>query len=220
MTIRRWLPPGLLALGLVLLTTWAGAEIESRAYQLAGERSLSDSMRAVSSRAQSHDASPAVLDVPAGPARPRVAGPTGSVMGRLEIPRLRISAIVAEGSDVTTLRHAVGHIPSTAQPGSPGNCALAGHRDTFLRGLGDVRVDDFIDLVTPGRTYRYQVVWSAVVEPRQVEVLDPTASPSLTLVTCYPFAYVGPAPRRFVVRAKQVAELEDPVVQAWGVGSN
>jgi sortase A len=126
------------------------------------------------------------------------------VIGRIEIPRLHIGAIVAEGADVGTLRRAVGHIPSTARPGSPGNCALAGHRDTFLRGLGAVRSRDVIRVVTTDRTYTYRVEWSAVVEPRRVDVLDSTATRSLTLITCYPFVFAGHAPRRFVVRARQV----------------
>jgi len=134
----------------------------------------------------------------------------GSAIGRIEIPRLRIGAIVAEGSDLQTLKHAVGHITSTALPGSPGNCALAGHRDTFLRGLGRIRVNDLIRVVTPERAYTYQVEWTEVVEPHHVEVLDSTATRSLTLITCYPFAFVGHAPRRFVVRARQVQEVEEP----------
>ena len=99
---------------------------------------------------------------------------------------------------------------STALPGRPGNCALAGHRDTFLRGLGGVRVNDVIRVVTLERTYTYQVEWSVVVEPRRVDVLDSTATRSLTLVTCYPFRFIGHAPQRFVVRARQV----DPVASA------
>lgn len=129
---------------------------------------------------------------------------TTDVLGRIEIPRLHISALVAEGADTKTLGRAVGHVPFTARPGSPGNCALAGHRDTFLRGLGDVRRSDVVLVVTADGTYTYQVEWSAVVEPRRVDVLDSTATRSLTLVTCYPFVYVGHAPQRFVVRARQV----------------
>jgi len=126
------------------------------------------------------------------------------LLGRIEIPRLHIAAIVAEGADAATLRRAVGHIPSTARPGSPGNCALAGHRDTFLRPLAGVRVNDRIQIVTLRGTYTYEVAWTEVLDPRRIEVLDSTATRSLTLVTCYPFEFVGHAPQRFVVRAKQV----------------
>ncbi len=127
-----------------------------------------------------------------------------AVLGRIEIPRLQIQAIVAEGSDARTLERAVGHVSSTASPGSPGNCGLAGHRDTFFRGLGRVRADDLVRFVTPERTFTYQVEWSRVVEPRRVDMLDSTSAPSLTLVTCFPFRFVGRAPRRFVVRARQI----------------
>jgi len=128
---------------------------------------------------------------------------TSRVLGRIEIPRLRIAAIVAEGTDDKTLARAIGHVTSTALPGSPGNCALAGHRDTFLRGLGDVRANDSIRIVTLERTYTYRVEWGVVVEPDRVDLLDSTATRSLTLVTCYPFNFVGRAPQRFVVRARQ-----------------
>jgi len=131
------------------------------------------------------------------------------VFGRIEIPRLGISALIAEGTQPAQLDRSVGHISTTAFPGRPGNCALAGHRDTFLRGLGDVRENDIIHIDTLQGTYTYEVEWGAVVEPRQVDVLDSTVAPSLTLVTCYPFAFVGPAPERFVVRAKLVEVVDD-----------
>lgn len=111
--------------------------------------------------------------------------------------------MIAEGSDVGTLRLAVGHISSTAQPGAPGNCALAGHRDTFLRKLRGVRVNDVVRIVTSVHTYTYEVRWTEVVEPQRIDVLDSTATRSLTLITCYPFTFVGHAPRRFIVRAEE-----------------
>jgi sortase A len=138
------------------------------------------------------------------PTTERANTTTRGVIGRLEIPRLRIEAMVAEGTDAKTLDRAIGHVRETALPGKPGNVGLAGHRDTFLRGLGDVRADDVIRIVTAERTYTYEVQWTKVVEPDRVDTLDPTAKPSLTLVTCYPFAYVGRAPQRFLVRARQV----------------
>jgi sortase A len=109
----------------------------------------------------------------------------------------------------------VGHVPFSARPGEQGNCALAGHRDTFMRGLGGVRVNDVILIVTLGGTHTYRVEWSEVVEPERVDVLDATAASSLTLVTCYPFAFVGLAPQRFVVRAQMVTpDAERGVVSA------
>jgi sortase A len=113
--------------------------------------------------------------------------------------------MVAEGSDLKTLRRAVGHLPSTALPGRPGNCALAGHRDSSLRGLEDVRENDVIQIDTLQGTYTYLVQWRAAVGPRRVDVLAETNEPSLTLVTCYPFRATGLAPDRFVVRARLVA---------------
>jgi sortase A len=127
------------------------------------------------------------------------------VFGRIEIPRLGMSALIAEGTTTAQLDRAVGHIAATAFPGQPGNCALAGHRDSFLRGLGELRENDVIHIDTLQGTYTYEVEWSTVVEPRRVDVLDTTPTPSLTLVTCYPFHYVGPAPERFVVRARLVS---------------
>ncbi len=126
------------------------------------------------------------------------------VFGRIEIPRLGISALIAQGTEPAQLERAVGHIATTAFPGQSGNCALAGHRDSFLRGLGDVRENDVIRIDTLQDTYTYVVEWGTVVEPHRVDVLDSTPAPSLTLVTCYPFNYVGPAPQRFVVRARLV----------------
>ncbi len=139
---------------------------------------------------------------------PRLA--TGSVVGRIDIPRLGLRAIVKEGVDDGTLRRAVGHVPGTAQPGDEGNVGLAGHRDTFFRSLQGVRKNDRIVLETLGGRYEYVVDSTRIVTPKDVEVLDPTPKPALTLVTCYPFYYVGNAPRRFIVRARQVlAEARD-----------
>jgi sortase A len=150
-----------------------------------------------------------------GPSQRDSDSDEGAVLGRIEIPRLGIAAIVAEGVDSRTLGRAVGHVPFSAQPGKQGNCALAGHRDTFMRGLGGVRVNDVILIVTLGGTHTYRVEWSEVVEPERVDVLDATAASSLTLVTCYPFAFVGRAPQRFVVRAQMVTpDAERGVVSA------
>jgi sortase A len=131
----------------------------------------------------------------------RAAPPRGSAIGRIEIPRLGVAAIVRAGSDARTLRLAVGHIPGTALPGEGGNIGLAAHRDTFFRRLGDIREGDDVRVVTPEGTFTYRVEGTKVVNPSDVWVLDPTEQPALTLVTCYPFRYVGSAPQRFIVRA-------------------
>jgi sortase A len=127
-------------------------------------------------------------------------------MGRIDIPRLGVSAIVRAGSDTRTLRLAVGHIPGTALPGDAGNVGLAGHRDTFFRQLRNIKTDDLIRIATPDGEYAYRVERTTIVNPQDVWVLDPTDHGVLTLVTCYPFSYVGSAPQRFVVRAR----LEPP----------
>jgi len=139
------------------------------------------------------------------PQAPPAIGPDG-LIGRIEIPRLGLSAIVAEGTDQTTLRRAVGHIPGTALPGQPGNAGLAGHRDTFFRALQNVRLNDIVTVTTLRGDYRYGVVSMKVASPYDVALLNPTRNEILTLVTCYPFYFVGAAPNRFVVRAERVAE--------------
>lgn len=135
-------------------------------------------------------------------------GPEGSLIGRIEVPRLGVSAIVLEGIGKKTLRRAVGRIPDTAMPGGPGNVGLAGHRDSFFRGLKEVRENDLITLKTLDGTFHYRVDWIDVVKPEDTHVLADVGSPALTLVTCYPFFYVGSAPDRFIVRARQVDAAE------------
>jgi sortase A len=133
------------------------------------------------------------------------AAAADGLIGRIEIPRLLLSAVVFKGVDKTTLRRAVGHIPGTSLPGQPGNVGLAGHRDTFFRTLKDVRIKDEVQLSTLGGEFKYEVVSLKVVEPDNVGVLAPSGENVLTMVTCYPFYYVGPAPKRWIVRARQVA---------------
>jgi sortase A len=132
------------------------------------------------------------------------AAGTKGLIGRVEIPRLLLSAIVVEGVGRTTLRRVVGHIPGTALPGEPGNVGLAGHRDTLFRSLKDLKINDEIQFSTLHGDFKYTVESLIVVEPDNVGVLADSSENVLTLVTCYPFFYVGPAPKRFVVRARQV----------------
>jgi sortase A len=133
--------------------------------------------------------------------RPRhVIAPRG-VVGRLEVPRLGLSAVAREGVDARTLRSAVGHVPETALPGESGNAAFAGHRDTFFRNLKDVRAGDRVLVTTADGTTEYVVQNTRIVRPSDVSVLAPTREAVLTLVTCYPFDFIGSAPQRFVVRA-------------------
>ncbi|MGO4880445.1 MAG: class D sortase [Bryobacteraceae bacterium] len=128
----------------------------------------------------------------------------GALIGRLEIPRLKLRAVVREGAGRATLDVALGHIPGTALPGQPGNVAVAGHRDTLFRGLRHIEKDDVIQFQTPGGNYDYKVESTSIVKPSDVGVLRASAQPEMTLVTCYPFYYVGSAPDRFIVKARLV----------------
>jgi sortase A len=125
-------------------------------------------------------------------------------IGRIEITGRGVRAIIAEGTDSGTLRHAVGHIPGSAFPGERGNVALAGHRDTFFRGLEGVAPDDRVRITTMDGSFDYVVESTEVVPPSRTDVLDASPAAMLTLVTCYPFGFIGPAPERFVVRARLV----------------
>ena len=128
---------------------------------------------------------------------------SGGLMGRLEIPRLGVSTIMIEGTSWATLQRAVGHIAGTAQPGQTGNVGISGHRDTFFRPLRKIRRNDIITLTTLAGKFNYRVVSTEIVDPSEVSVLSAGARESLTLVTCYPFYFVGPAPDRFIVRAER-----------------
>jgi sortase A len=133
-----------------------------------------------------------------------VAAIPGGALGRIEIPRIGLTAMIMEGTDGRTLRRAVGHIRGTPLPGQQGNAAIAGHRDTFFRPLRNVQHDDEITLTTLNGTYRYVVDSAQVVAPEDRQVLDDSSESVLTLVTCYPFYFVGPAPKRFIVRAHKM----------------
>jgi sortase A len=132
--------------------------------------------------------------------------PNGAVLGRLAIPRLHMRAMVREGDSDRTLGIALGHIPGTAFPGQKGNVGIAGHRDSLFRGLKDVAPNDEITFETPGASYVYRVEGTRIVKPEHTEVLRPGRASELTLVTCFPFEYVGSAPDRFIVKARLVSE--------------
>ncbi len=133
--------------------------------------------------------------------------PAGTPIARLSIPGHGVSVVVAEGVSPSVLRRAVGHVPTSARPGEAGNVVLAGHRDTFLRRLEQIRAGDTIVLDSVAGPQHYRVEWTTVVGPEAVELIADTGYAALTLVTCYPFRYVGPAPQRFVARAR----LDEPL---------
>ncbi len=127
-------------------------------------------------------------------------------LGRIEIPRLGISALIVEGTSYTALNRGVGHIEGTSWTGVPGNIGLSAHRDTLFRPLRNVRKGDEISLTQAAKQFRYRVVSTKIVRPTDVAVLEPDGREILTLVTCYPFYFIGPAPSRFIVRAERVDE--------------
>jgi sortase A len=127
------------------------------------------------------------------------------VIGRLTVPRIGLSVMIAEGDSKAVLRRGVGHLSDTPLPGEIGNVVFAGHRDTFFRPLRNIRAGDAITVETLGNSYQYKVEWFRVMPPENVTVLAPSQTSELTLITCFPFNFVGPAPDRFVVRAQEIA---------------
>jgi sortase A len=200
--ILRWSQRAMMAAAIALLGYSAFVLLDSWDFQNQQSRDLDRLLRNAPTASASHQ-TPQTEPSPAPQAPPEIAA--GDLIGRIEIPRLDLSAVVVEGIGGRDLRRAVGHIPGTPLPGQPGNAAIAGHRDTFFRPLKDIVVDDIIVLTTEWGEYRYRVVWSRMTTPDDVAVLDPTTKDVLTLVTCYPFYYVGPAPDRFIVRAERVS---------------
>lgn len=134
----------------------------------------------------------------------RPVSPADHALGRIEIPRVGVSAPILEGVDDRTIRRAVGHFPETPLPPQAGNVALAAHRTTLFYGLRHIRIGDTITLTTPRGAFRYTVERTWVVDPADVSVLDASTDKILTLVTCYPFDYEGSAPKRFIVRAQAI----------------
>jgi len=134
---------------------------------------------------------------------------TGAPLAVLRIPGIDLEVAVLDGTDEVTLNRAVGRIEGTARPGEAGNVGIAGHRDGFFRGLKNVSTGDVIELETLGGVEAYEVTQITIVDPSAIDVLDPTPQPAITLVTCYPFYYVGSAPERYVVRATRIADGEN-----------
>ena len=200
---RLFLFIGVLALGYVGFA-FADAKIYQSYQTWRFQRALDDTK---SSIGRDEHLSPASIGAP----RLKIetlptGGPEGSAVGRIEISAIDLDVMILEGIEDETLRRGVGHIPSTALPGEVGNVAIAGHRDTFFRPLRNIRKDDEITLTTLHGSYRYRVDSTKVVEPEDVTVLDHTNDAILTLVTCYPFQFIGAAPQRFIVRAHRSLE--------------
>jgi sortase A len=185
-----WLQGALFVIAAFLLGQWVETRMDAHAFQSRATALLESWLG--SSRESSADPSAS---------RSRAEARRTGVVGRLAIPRLGIAAMVGEGVDERTLDRAIGHLPGTSFPGEQGNVGLAGHRDTFLRKLGGIERGDRIELQTADGSFDYVVVKTGVFPPSAIHLLDDTGSPLLTIVTCYPFHAIGPAPDRFVVRA-------------------
>lgn len=207
----RWSPYPFFIIGLLALGYVGFVLLDARLYQAQQSRRFQQELLGLPPSMVSSEhlhQSP----LPTAPAETKYAraesldmtGLGRSPLGRIEISTIGLTAMILEGTGAKTLRRAVGHIPGTPLPGQQGNVALTGHRDTFFRPLRNIRKDDEITLTTLNGTYRYRVDSTKVVEPEDTEVLHDSDDAILTLVTCYPFYFVGPAPKRFVVRAHRM----------------
>jgi sortase A len=202
-----WIDGALIAFGLGCLVVFAVLTVQSAVYQRQAKAQV-DAMIAARHLEESA----------ASARRPPDGAPTiapvmpGDVIGRVDVPRLKLSAAVAEGDDDSTLGKAVGHLPDTPLPWQPGgNVALAAHRDTLFRPLKDIRINDEVRVATAHGEFLYRVRRTQIVEPEDVSVIAPTARPTLTLITCYPFYFVGNAPHRFIVQAERVDPEPGPM---------
>jgi sortase A len=187
---RLAFPYLLIAAGALLAFQGARDLVESRLGQYDAAREFSDS-------AKHRVVQPAIY-------RPQA----GDTVAKLSIPRLNTELYVVEGTDTADLRRGPGHLTGTAMPGEAGNCVIAGHRDTHFRVLKDIRVGDDIVLQTASGQYLYRVKRTHIVSPQNTSSLQPTPNAELNLITCYPFYYVGSAPKRFVVEAQLAGAID------------
>jgi sortase A len=215
----------LLAIGLTLLAFWVLARVHgSIASREAIERFRADAVASPGDSAPTWGGSvpdSAVDFTRWNPKRVKaykdsLSVKTGLPLAILRIPKINLEVAVFNDTDDLTLNRGVGRILGTAQIGQPGNLGIAGHRDGFFRGLKDVSRNDVVELIRPGGTDQYVITQVQIVKPEDVYVLDPTPSSTLTLVTCFPFYFVGDAPRRYVV----TASLESSSQPDEGVTNN
>ena len=192
-SLLKWLERGLLAIGLVL-GLWC-AVVLVRAHQTQN-MPLPKVTVTQTVLPGSTTAPPAPVPAPA----------PGTWVARLEVPSVKLATTVLEGTDDGTLSRGSGHIEDTPFPGRTGNVGIAGHRDTVFRPLRHIHLGDEMRLTTNDRIYHYKISKTLIVSPDDVYVLDPTDHPTLTLVTCYPFDFIGHAPRRFIVQATLVGD--------------
>jgi sortase A len=200
--ISSWVNSGLIAFGAVCLIFYSIATVQTWRFQRSAKADVA--------RMVPVDRRPEIARKVPDVSKPLTRG---ELIGRVDIPRLKLSAAVAEGDDDKTLVKAVGHLPDTPLPWHRrGNMALAAHRDGLFRRLEKIRLDDEVLIVTPRGEYHYRVKRTRIVNPNDVSVLAPTRMPTITLITCYPFSFVGNAPQRFVVQAELVGHIAGSVL--------
>lgn len=193
---RRWLARLLILVGAVVLA-WTGYSALSAKWAQREYQRVLDTQRALP---------PPEAPEPVLP----VSMPLGEPIGTLIVPRLGLSAVVAEGDDKPILDDAAGHLPDTPLPWNDGNAAVAAHRDGLFRPLKGIRVGDRLRFETVHGDFEYRVKETYIVEPDDIWVLNPTLEPTLTLISCYPFNFIGNAPKRFIVKAERLPGLASP----------
>jgi len=196
--LARILEWTLLAIGVACLASYGWLTYQIRRVE-SDNRSAVTRMLAERERARAAK-EPAGLQPSAIPE----ASPDSGLIGQIDIPRLHVSAAVKFGDDPDALKGAVGYLPDTAPPWEQGNSVLAAHRDGLFRALAKIRAGDEISLSTRHGDFQYRVSRTFIVNPTDVWVLEASPDVDLTLITCYPFVFVGHAPQRFVVRARKV----------------
>jgi sortase A len=177
----------LIVIGILALAYTASVWVQAEAHQAYQRRAFDESL----------------AEMRAGDTPSTTPGMNG-VIGRLDIPSVSLSVMVLEGTGESELRLGAGHVPGTALPGKAGNVGIAGHRDTFFRPLRKIQPGDGITLTTHKGTFRYAVEATWITRPEDTAVLEADSEAVLTLVTCHPFSYIGPAPDRFIVRARML----------------
>jgi len=217
-TLLRWLIR-IAYTGAALCLAFVAFALAEQSYYRAAARTL-----AASVRAPANDLSPS-FEVPGGVAMPAdalggappktsaVVGAAPGLLGELKVPHLRIATAIVEGDNATALRRGAGHLRGSALPGDRGNVVLAGHRDTVFRRLGELQRGDRLRLTTVRGAFDYRVSRTLRVHPNDTWVLDPSAA-ALTLITCYPFDWIGAAPERWIVQAEPL------LTQASGVDTD
>jgi len=197
----------LLIIGIVCLGLYGIFTLQTHIHQRRLERALERQLEEGQPKKAPEKAPGESPAPPPAAKRPKLA--EGDLVGRLEIPRLNLSVMVMEGIGKKTLMLGAGHIPATSYPGLPGNSGIAAHRDTFFRKIRHIQENDVIRFTSPHGVLTYRVKTTSIVKPTDVHVLNPTPQETMTLVTCYPFFYVGSAPKRFVVQAVREHTVAD-----------